>query len=34
MTAPVNALRTGAGLRRVIPGDRFAATFSIAVDVL
>lgn len=31
MTAPVNALRTGAGLRRVIPGDRFAATFSIAV---
>jgi galactose mutarotase-like enzyme len=34
MTAPVNALRTGAGLRRVIPGDRFAATFSIAVDAL
>jgi len=34
MTAPVNALRTGAGLRRVIPGDRFAATFSITVDEL
>ena len=31
MTAPVNALRTGAGLRAVQPGDRFTAAFSIAV---
>jgi galactose mutarotase-like enzyme len=31
MTAPTNALRTGAGLRRVAPGGTFTATFSIAV---
>ena len=31
MTAPTNALRSGEGLRRVQPGDRFSATFSIAV---
>jgi aldose 1-epimerase len=31
MTAPTNALRSGAGLRRVAPGDTFSATFSIAV---
>jgi galactose mutarotase-like enzyme len=31
MTAPTNALRSGAGLRHVAPGDAFTATFSIAV---
>ena len=31
MTAPTNALRSGAGLRRVMPGREFAAAFSIAV---
>jgi aldose 1-epimerase len=31
MTAPTNALRTGAELRRVMPGREFAAAFSIAV---
>jgi aldose 1-epimerase len=31
MTAPTNALRTGAGLRRVDPGDSFTAVFSITV---
>jgi aldose 1-epimerase len=31
MTAPTNALRSGAGLRRVTPGREFLATFSIAV---
>jgi aldose 1-epimerase len=31
MTAPTDALRTGAGLRRVARGDTFIATFSIAV---
>jgi aldose 1-epimerase len=31
MTAPTNALRTGAGLRRVRPGEEFTAAFSIAV---
>ena len=31
MTAPTNALRSGAGLHRVAPGDTFSATFSIAV---
>ena len=31
MTAPTNALRSGEGLRRVEPGERFSATFSIAV---
>lgn len=31
MTAPTNALRSGAGLRRVAPGDAFSAVFSIAV---
>ena len=31
MTAPTNALRTGAGLQRVIPGQDFTAVFSIAV---
>jgi aldose 1-epimerase len=34
MTAPVNALRTGAGLRRAVPGAPFAASFSIAVEAL
>jgi galactose mutarotase-like enzyme len=33
MTAPTNALRSGTGLRRVIPGDHFTAVFSIAVDM-
>lgn len=32
MTAPVDALRTGAGLRSVAPGDSFAARFSVAVS--
>ena len=32
MTAPANALRSGAGLRRVQPGEAFTAAFSIAVD--
>jgi aldose 1-epimerase len=31
MTAPTNALRTGVGLRRAIPGRDFTAVFSIAV---
>lgn len=31
MTAPTNALRSGAGLRRVAAGETFRATFSIAV---
>jgi hypothetical protein len=31
MTAPTNALRTGTGLRRAIPGRPFTARFSIAV---
>lgn len=31
MTAPTNALRTGAGLRRVVPGQEFTAVFSIEV---
>jgi aldose 1-epimerase len=31
MTAPTNALRTAAGLRRAIPGRPFTAGFSIAV---
>jgi aldose 1-epimerase len=31
MTAPTNALCTGAGLRRVMPGQEFTAAFSIAV---
>jgi aldose 1-epimerase len=31
MTAPTNALRSGTGLRRIPPGDTFAAAFSIAV---
>jgi aldose 1-epimerase len=31
MTAPTNALRSGAGLRRVAPGREFTAGFSIAV---
>jgi aldose 1-epimerase len=34
MTAPTNALRSGAGLRRVAPGDAFTAAFSIAVGSL
>jgi galactose mutarotase-like enzyme len=29
MTAPSNALRTGAGLRRVAPGETFSAVFQI-----
>ena len=32
MTAPTNALCSGAGLRRVMPGREFAATFSITVS--
>jgi aldose 1-epimerase len=32
MTAPVDALRTGAGLRRVAPGASFTARFAIAVS--
>lgn len=32
MTAPVDALRTGEGLRRAEPGTAFTAAFSIAVD--
>jgi galactose mutarotase-like enzyme len=31
MTAPANALRSGTGLRRAIPGREFLASFSIAV---
>jgi galactose mutarotase-like enzyme len=31
MTAPANALRSGSGLRRVVPGEVFDAAFSIAV---
>jgi aldose 1-epimerase len=31
MTAPTNALRSGAGLRRVAPGAAFEAVFSIEV---
>jgi aldose 1-epimerase len=31
MTAPTNALRSGAGLRRVAPGETFTAVFSIHV---
>jgi len=31
MTAPVDALRSGTGLRRVAPGGAFSACFSIAV---
>lgn len=34
MTAPTNALRSGAGLRLVEPGDAFTAAFSIAVGRL
>jgi galactose mutarotase-like enzyme len=33
MTAPTNALRTGAGLRRVAPGRSFTARFSIAPEI-
>jgi aldose 1-epimerase len=31
MTAPTNALRSRAGLRRVAPGETFTAVFSIHV---
>jgi galactose mutarotase-like enzyme len=31
MTAPANALRSRAGLRRAAPGREFLAAFSIAV---
>jgi aldose 1-epimerase len=31
MTAPANALRSGDGLRLLAPGERFAASFSVAV---
>jgi hypothetical protein len=34
MTAPTNALRSGAGLRHVAPGDAFTAAFSIGVGSL
>jgi aldose 1-epimerase len=32
MTAPTNALRSGRGLRRVEPGERFRATFRIRIE--
>jgi len=32
MTAPANALRSGEGLRLLAPGERFAASFSIALS--
>jgi galactose mutarotase-like enzyme len=32
MTAPTNALRSGAGLRQVAPGGAFTAVFSICVE--
>jgi hypothetical protein len=32
MTAPANALRSGEGLRLIAPGERFTASFSIAVS--
>jgi galactose mutarotase-like enzyme len=32
MTAPTNALCSGAGLRWVAPGDAFTAAFTIAVS--
>jgi aldose 1-epimerase len=32
MTAPANALRSGEGLRLLAPGERFAASFAIAVS--
>ena len=32
MTAPVNALASGDGLRLVAPGELFTAAFSIAVS--
>jgi aldose 1-epimerase len=32
MSAPANALRSGEGLRLLEPGERFAATFSVAVS--
>jgi galactose mutarotase-like enzyme len=32
MTAPTNALRSGAGLRRILPGGAFSAAFSIHVS--
>ncbi|MGA2452918.1 MAG: aldose 1-epimerase [Solirubrobacteraceae bacterium] len=32
MTAPTNALRSGEGLRLLAPGERFAASFSVAVS--
>jgi galactose mutarotase-like enzyme len=32
MTAPIDALRTGTGLRHVAPGATFSATFAIAVQ--
>jgi aldose 1-epimerase len=32
MTAPANALRSGDGLRMLQPGERFAASFSLAVS--
>ena len=32
MTAPVDALVSGRGLRLVAPGGRHAATFSITVE--
>ena len=31
MTAPANALRSGDGLRLLAPGERFAASFTVAV---
>ncbi len=34
MTAPANALRSGEGLRMVAPGERFAASFAVAVGDL
>jgi aldose 1-epimerase len=34
MTAPVNALRSASGLRLLPPGERFAASFAVAVSDL
>jgi aldose 1-epimerase len=34
MTAPANALRSGAGLRVLAPGERYGATFALSVEDL
>jgi aldose 1-epimerase len=33
MTAPIDALRTGVGLRHVAPGESFRATFRVSVQL-